>query len=69
MQITKAIQFLINHRLKEIRRGNLINLSILVKRYNWSIHDTIICTSDNDIELMEYYIYAKGYTIFKKSWL
>jgi hypothetical protein len=64
-----VIEFLINHRLKEIRRGSLIDLNKLVKQYKWSIHDTIICTTDNDIELMEYYIYAKGYTIFKKSWI
>lgn len=64
-----AVQFLINHRLKEIRRGSLVNINKLVKRYKWSIHDTIICTNDNDIELMEHYIYAKGYTIFKRSWV
>lgn len=64
-----TVHFLINHRLKEIRRGSLDNLNKLVKRHKWSIHDTIICTTDNDIELMEYYIYAKGYTIFKRSWV
>jgi hypothetical protein len=64
-----TIHFLINHRLKEIRRGSLTDMPRLVKRYNWSIHDTIICTNDNDIEIMEYYIYGKGYTIFKKSWV
>jgi len=63
-----TVYFLINHRLKEIRRGMLTDLPRLVKWYNWSIHDTVICTSDNDIEMIEYYIYGKGYTIFKKSW-
>jgi hypothetical protein len=64
-----SVKFLINHRLKEIRRGCLADIHRLVKWHKWSIHDTIICTSDNDIEIMEYYIYAKGYTIFKKSWI
>ena len=64
-----TVYFLINHRLKEIRRGSLKDLPDLVKQHNWSIHDTIICTSDNDIEMMEYFIYSKGYTIFKKSWV
>jgi hypothetical protein len=63
-----TVYFLINHRLKEIRRGILTDKPRLVKLYNWSIHDNLICTSDNDIELIEYYIYEKGYTIFKKSW-
>jgi len=61
--------FLINHRLKEIRRGELADLPKFVKRHKWSVHDTIICTNDNDIELMEYYIDTKGYTIFRKSWI
>jgi hypothetical protein len=64
-----SVQFLINHRLKEIRRGRFTDLPRLIQWYNWSIHDTVICTSDNDIEIMEYYIYGKGYTIFKKSWI
>ena len=64
-----TVYFLINHSLKEIRRGSLKDMPRLVKRYNWSIHDTITCTSDNDIEMMEYYIYGKEYTIFKKSWV